>query len=64
MEGAGNGNDNKNYRRVNMTFLHEIGHCVLGYSEKMDPMRAKAGQVIEPKVRDFVSKALNIKFKD
>lgn len=34
------------------------------YSEKMDPMRAKAGQVIEPKVRDFVSKALNIKFKD
>lgn len=37
-------NDNKKYRRVNMTFLHEIGHCVLGHSEKMDPdtMEAEA----------------------
>lgn len=34
------------------------------YTEKMDELRAKAGQVIEPKVRQWVSKALNIKFKD
>lgn len=29
-------NDDKNYTRVNMTILHEIGHCVLGHSEDMD----------------------------
>lgn len=29
-------NDKINYKRVNMTFLHEIGHCVLGHTEEMD----------------------------
>lgn len=33
------------------------------YKEDMDQMRAKAGIVVEPKVRDYMSKALNIKFK-
>lgn len=33
------------------------------YKEDMDPMRAKAGIVVEPKVREFLSQALNTKFK-
>jgi hypothetical protein len=33
------------------------------YREVMDPTLAKTGNVIEPKVRDYVSKALGIDFK-
>ena len=35
-------NDKVNYKRVNMTFLHEIGHCVLGHTEGMDREQVEA----------------------
>ncbi len=39
--------------------------CMVGiYSEPIDPTLAKLGMYIEPKVRDYVSQKLNIKFKD
>lgn len=39
--------------------------CMVGiYSEPIDPTLAKLGMYIEPKVRDYVSAKLNIKFKD
>lgn len=39
--------------------------CMVGiYSEPIDPTLAKLGQYVEPKVRDYVSQKLNIKFKD
>ncbi|MCQ2957256.1 MAG: hypothetical protein MJ233_05585 [Mycoplasmoidaceae bacterium] len=34
------------------------------YTEPIDPTLGKIGTYIEPKVRDYVSKKLNIKFKD
>ncbi len=34
------------------------------YSEPIDPTLAKLGMYVEPKVRDYVSQQLNIKFKD
>ncbi|MCQ3908607.1 MAG: hypothetical protein MJ200_03570 [Mycoplasmoidaceae bacterium] len=34
------------------------------YSEPIEPTIAKLGTYIEPKVRDYVSQKLNIKFKD
>ncbi|MCQ3915230.1 MAG: hypothetical protein MJ195_00220 [Mycoplasmoidaceae bacterium] len=34
------------------------------YSEPIDPTIAKLGMYVEPKVRDYVSQKLNIKFKD
>lgn len=34
------------------------------YTEPMDPTLAKLGMYIEPKVRDYVSQKLNVKFKD
>lgn len=39
--------------------------CMVGiYSEPIDPTVAKLGMYVEPKVRDYVSDKLNIKFKD
>lgn len=39
--------------------------CMVGiYTEPIDPTLAKLGMYVEPKVRDFVSQQLNIKFKD
>ena len=39
--------------------------CMVGiYSEPIDPTIAKLGMYVEPKVRDYVSQKLNIKFKD
>lgn len=35
-------NDTRGYERSNMTILHEIGHCVLGHSDSMDPDEAEA----------------------
>lgn len=34
--------DTRGYERSNMTILHEIGHCVLGHSDKTDPEEAEA----------------------
>jgi hypothetical protein len=33
------------------------------YKDVMDPTLAKAGNVIEPKVRDYVTKKIGIEFK-
>ncbi|XQP55985.1 MAG: MPN551 family DNA-binding protein [Mycoplasmoidaceae bacterium] len=39
--------------------------CMTGlYTEPIDPTVAKLGMYVEPKVRDYVSNNLNIKFKD
>ncbi len=35
-------NDAANYKRQNMTILHEIGHCVLGHFDGMDSEEAEA----------------------
>lgn len=35
-------NDRKNYRRCNMTILHEIGHAVLGHTEETNHDIAEA----------------------
>lgn len=35
-------NDEQDYRRVNWTILHEIGHCVLGHIEHDDEAEAEA----------------------
>lgn len=35
-------NDRVNYKRVNMTFLHEIGHYVLGHTDDMDKSQVEA----------------------
>ncbi|MBQ9691334.1 MAG: ImmA/IrrE family metallo-endopeptidase, partial [Eggerthellaceae bacterium] len=35
-------NDMMGYSRLNMTILHEIGHCVLGHHDKMNQDEAEA----------------------
>ncbi|MBR5668483.1 MAG: ImmA/IrrE family metallo-endopeptidase, partial [Spirochaetales bacterium] len=35
-------NDSREYKRSNMTILHEIGHAVLGHTEEMDYRIAEA----------------------
>lgn len=35
-------NDDRNYERINMTILHELGHCVLGHNDDTPDDRAEA----------------------
>lgn len=45
-------NDSLNYTRINMTILHEIGHCVLGHTDDMD------ADVVESEAAFFAKYAL------
>lgn len=51
--------------RNKYTSPFKVWCCMVGiYSEPIDPTLAKLGMYVEPKVRDYVSQKLNIKFKD